>query len=50
MSETYETYDWKTMDKVYDALREVGVTDQQAVDAVTIMQNAGILFRERATR
>ena len=50
MSETPLTHDWDTMQKVYDALAMVGLTDQQITDAVSIMQNAGILFRERATR
>lgn len=49
MSETL-TYDEDTLFKVYDALREVGLNQQQVTDAVSLMQNAGILFRERATR
>lgn len=41
------TYDETTLHKVYNALRETGLPDQQVTDAVSLMQNAGILFRER---
>lgn len=44
------TYDEGTLFKVYDALAEVGLERQQVIDAVSLMQNAGILFREQATR
>lgn len=40
-------YDENTLRKVYDALEVAGVTGQQATDAVSQMQNLGILFRER---
>lgn len=36
----------ETMYKVYDALKEAGLTQQQAFDAINQMQNAGIYFRE----
>lgn len=36
----------ETMYKVYDALKEAGLTRQQALDAINEMQNAGIYFRE----
>ncbi len=36
-----------TLDKVYDALR-TGLPAWKASEAITAMQNAGILFRERA--
>lgn len=41
-------HDEGTLNKVYEALATVGIVDQMATDAVTEMQNAGILFRERA--
>lgn len=41
------TYTDKTMDKVYDALLDAGLTIRNARVAVNSMQNAGILFRER---
>lgn len=44
-----ERYDEATLFKVYRALGRADITDQQATDAVSQMQNAGILFRERAT-
>lgn len=40
-----EFHDENTLDKVYVALKEAGVDDP--VGAVSLMQNAGILFRER---
>ena len=36
-----------TLAKVYFALAAVGVTGQQAIDAVFSMSNQGVLFRER---
>lgn len=42
------TYTSETMDKVHTALGQAGLTDLRILDAVTCMQNAGILFRERA--
>ena len=38
-----------TLSKVYAGLNAAGVTGQQAIDAVTMMQNQGILFREKLT-
>lgn len=43
----HTVHDADTLWKVYDALSKVGVIDQQATDAITQIQNAGILFRER---
>lgn len=40
------THTDETMQKVYKALREVGLNDDHINDAVMKMQNAGILFRE----
>lgn len=40
-------YDEQTLFKVLEALRE-SLTEEQALTAITAMQNAGILFRERA--
>ena len=40
-------YDEQTLFKVRHALVSGGVTDAQALDLITAMQNAGILFRER---
>lgn len=42
------TYDDQTLHKVYRALARAGLSHAQASDAVTEMQNEGILFRERA--
>lgn len=36
-----------TMAKVFDALIKSGLDRNQALDGLTEMQNAGILFRER---
>ena len=41
-------YDDQTLQKVYEAMRKVGLDDAEVGDAVLEMQNAGILFRERA--
>lgn len=38
----------ETMAKVYQALGEVGLSEGQIINAVSAMQNSGILFRERA--
>lgn len=43
-----ERYDEETMFKVLNAMREVGITRDQAQDAINTMHNDGILFRERA--
>lgn len=40
--------DQGTMFKVYDALKDSGMSQQQAVDAINQMQNHGIYFREAA--
>lgn len=42
------TFDENTLFKVYDSLRSAGLEEQQARDAISDMQNKGILFRERA--
>lgn len=42
-----EHFTENTLFKVYDALRKVGMDETQARDAISEMQNAGILFRER---
>ena len=39
-------YDENTLRKVYEGLLAAGIFGQQAVDAVSEMQNKGILFRE----
>lgn len=38
----------ETMQKVYQALSSVGLTEGQIVNATNAMQAAGVLFRERA--
>ena len=38
----------ETMQKVYQALSQVGLSEGQIINAVNGMQNAGILFRESA--
>lgn len=43
-------YDEGTLEKVVGALMSVGIMRSHATDAVSAMQNAGILFRERLTR
>lgn len=43
-----EGHDDQTMLKVYEALLRAGLESEQAVSAITEMQNAGILFRERS--
>lgn len=40
-------HDDQTLTKVHNALWDVGLDEEQRIDAVTAMQNAGILFRER---
>lgn len=46
--EQRETHTEDTLNKVYEALSENGIVGQQAIDAVSTMQNKGILFRERS--
>lgn len=46
MAEQNLTHTDETMQKVYQSLRIVGLTDIQIIDAVTEMQNRGIYFRE----
>lgn len=41
------SYDESTLSKVYDALKESGISVDVGVDIVNSMQNKGILFRER---
>lgn len=43
-----EKHDDHTLDKVHKALQEYGLETQERVDLITMMQNKGILFRERA--
>jgi hypothetical protein len=45
-----ETYDEGTLELVHRALSKAGLHRQDAIDAIAGMQNAGILFRERADR
>ncbi len=45
--EEAELHDEMTMHKVYRAFMDNGLTQQQAVDTVSAMQNVGILFREQ---
>lgn len=45
---TGETHDEDTLTKVYEGLYRAGLSGVEAADAVNQMQNAGILFRERA--
>lgn len=40
-------YDEGTLHKVFRALVASGASDQQAIEAISEMQNEGILFRER---
>lgn len=40
-------HDENTLRKVYEGLMKAGIFGQQAVDAVSEMQNQGILFREK---
>lgn len=40
--------DEETVQKVFQALAGVGLSEGQIINAVNQMQNAGILFRERA--
>ena len=42
-----EFYDEGTLLRVYEALRRMPMPEKVAREAVTAMQNAGILFRER---
>ncbi len=46
MSELIATED--TLRKVYDTLRGCGLTEQQAIDCISDMQNKGLYFREIA--
>lgn len=39
-----------TLDKVAKALRKLGLSDQQIVDAVNLILNEGVLFVERHPR
>lgn len=40
-------YNDETMQKVADALRENGLSDNEILDCINSIQNRGILFRER---
>ena len=46
-SEDKQNHFGNTMDKVYESLKEAGLDDYGALNAVNYMQNRGILFRER---
>lgn len=46
VGQAVESYDEDTLLKVYACLTESGLTEEQAIDAVTCMQNKGVLFRE----
>jgi hypothetical protein len=41
------THDDQTLHKVWNSLKEAGMREDDILDAVNLMQNAGILFRER---
>lgn len=41
-------FDEQTLFKVSCGLREAGLTETQVVDAISAMQNNGVLFRERS--
>lgn len=43
----HEHHDEDTLKKVYEALLEEGIYGQKALDVVSAIQRAGILFRER---
>jgi hypothetical protein len=45
--EPAETHSEETLFKVARALRSLDMTDEFITDAISAMQNAGILFRER---
>ena len=45
VDETY--HDENTLDKVWAGLSDAGIPPQQRLDAISAMQNNGILFRER---
>ena len=45
VDETY--HDENTLDKVWAGLSDAGIPPQQRLDAISAMQNYGILFRER---
>jgi DNA-binding transcriptional regulator YhcF (GntR family) len=42
-----EKYDEKTMSRVYQLLREAGATTEIAENAIKVLEDNGILFRER---
>jgi len=42
-----EYFDEHTLTRVYGSLCEAGATPQMASDAISVMLNNGILFRER---
>lgn len=42
-----EFYDEHTLSRVYDALRKAGASDKSARVAIKVMEDNGILFRER---
>lgn len=42
-----EVHTEKTLHKVAESLREIGLTEAMILDGITAMQNRGVLFRER---
>lgn len=42
-----DKYDEKTMSRVYQSLREAGASHVIAENAIKVMEDNGILFRER---
>lgn len=46
-SQVSESFHSDTLKKVFEALKKSGLNDDQSLDAMREMQNAGILFRER---
>ena len=42
-----ESYSDETLIKVADGLKEAGLSPEKVTDAISAMQNRGILFRER---
>jgi hypothetical protein len=41
-------HDDQTLRKVYDTLRDTGLSESETLDAINEMQNKGLLFREAA--
>jgi len=47
MNHEITSFDHETIDKVYAALKDIGLSDKQSEEAIHQMQNRGIFFRER---